>query len=73
MPFNLLGSLTVEDKSNGELVMIEHGLRDVISVTQLVDESVSLSIEQKSSYSSQRLSREEFDLGVRLVRVNETC
>lgn len=46
--------------------------RTIVTVTQLVSEAVALFVEEKAADAAQRLRSEELDLGIRLVRVDET-
>ena len=44
----------------------------IVTVTQLVSETVALPVDEKTANAAQRLGSQKLDLGVRLVRVDET-
>jgi len=47
-----IGGLAVEDKSDRELVL-EHLARDVISVTELITEAVTLRVKEKATLTTE--------------------
>jgi hypothetical protein len=71
-----LGGLGVKDESDGELVLlllIPHHARDVITVTKLITESVTVSVEEKTTLTTESLSSQELPLGAGVLGVDETC
>lgn len=48
------------------------GILTIVTVTELVRETVALLVDEKTADAAQRLGSQELDLGVRLVRVDET-
>ena len=72
VPLDLLGSLSVEDKSNGVLPVLVHLASNVIPSSELVAEPLSLVVEKKTSNSPESLGGQELDLRSRLIRIDET-
>ncbi|KAI6760657.1 hypothetical protein HG530_009517 [Fusarium avenaceum] len=71
-----LGGLGVKNESDGELVLlllIPHHTRDVITVTKLITESVTIGVEEKTTLTTESLSSQELPLGARVLGVDETC
>lgn len=70
-----LGGLGVEDKTDGELVLVlllPHHTRDVVTVAKLVAESVTIGVEKETTLTTESLSGEELPLGSRVLGVDET-
>jgi hypothetical protein len=51
--------------------VLEHGLGDVVTVLELVDEALAVLVEQETAGPAERLGGQELDLGVGLVGVDE--
>lgn len=69
------GGLGVEDEADGELVLVlllPHHARDVVTVTELVAESVAVGVEEETSLATKGLSSQELGLGVGVLGVNKT-
>lgn len=70
-----VGSLGVEDKSDGELVLVlllPHHAGDVVTVAELIAESVTVTVEEETTLTTEGLSSQELGLGVGVLGVNET-
>lgn len=72
MPLNLFAGLPVQNESNRELVVVPHASSDVVTVTKFVRKSVTLGIKKQSSNTTESLSGEEFDLGIRIGGIDKT-
>lgn len=71
VPFNFVGGSTVQDQSEWSLVLIHHS-GDVVSSSEFITESLSVSIEDNSSASSESLSGQPLDLVVGVLWVDES-
>lgn len=70
-----LGGLGVENKSDGELVLVlllPHLARDVVTVAELITESVTIGVQEQTTLTTEGLSGKELPLGARVLGVNET-
>lgn len=70
-----VGSLGVEDEADGELVLVlllPHHTRDIITVAELVAETVAVSVEEETALTTESLSSQELPLGAGILGVDET-
>lgn len=70
-----VGGLGVEDEADGELVLVlllPHHARDVITVAELIAESVTIGVEKETTLTSQSLSSQELPLVAGVLGVDQT-
>jgi len=72
VPLDLLGSSAVEDETVRSLLVVPHGLGAVVTTAELIAEALSVLAEHETTDTTKGFSSEELDLGIRLIRVNET-
>jgi hypothetical protein len=71
VPLDFLGGRSVEDQADGELVLPHH-TRDVVTVTELIAETLSVSCQQQTTDTTKCFSSQELDLGIRLAGIDQT-
>lgn len=70
-----VGGLAVEDETDRPLVLLlllPHLGRDVVTVTQLIGETLTVAVEQETTLTTQGLRGQELELGLRVLGVDET-
>lgn len=70
-----LGGLGVEDKADGELALVlllPHHAGDVITVTEVIAESLAIGVEEDTTLTTESLGGKELPLGSRVLGVDET-
>lgn len=70
-----VGGLGVEDEADGELVLVlllPHHARDVVTVAELIAESVTIGVEKETALTTQSLSGQELPLVARVLGVDQT-
>lgn len=70
-----VGGLGVEDEADGELALVlllPHHTRDVITVTKLIAETVTISVEEETTLTAEGFGSQELPLGSGVLGVNET-
>jgi len=71
MPMNLVSGGLVEAETERSLAL-PHLAGDVIAAAELVGESVTVGVEEETTNTTEGLGGEELNLGVRVVRLDET-
>ena len=70
-----VGGLGVEDEADGELVLVlllPHHTGDIVTVAELVAESVTVGVEQQTTLTTESLSGKELPLGAGVLGVDQT-
>lgn len=70
-----VGGLGVEDEADGELALVlllPHHARDVVTVSELVAEAVTIGVEQETTLTTESLGSEELPLGAGVLGVDKT-
>jgi len=70
-----LGGLAVEDETDGPLALLllfPHLAGDVVTVTELVRETLALGVEEETTFTTEGLGGQELELGVGVLGVDET-
>mmetsp|Transcript_50774 Transcript_50774/g.115421 ORF Transcript_50774/g.115421 Transcript_50774/m.115421 type:complete len:246 (-) Transcript_50774:576-1313(-) len=70
VPSDLFGGLPIQDQSEGPLAL-PHATGDVVTTPQLIGEPLPVLVKQNAAHTSQGLSSQKFDLGVRFLRMNQ--
>lgn len=70
-----LGGLGVENEADwvfALVLLLEDHARDVVTVAELIAESVTITVEEDTALATQGLGSQELPLGSRVLRVNQT-
>lgn len=70
VPLDFLGGSGVEDQADWELVLPHH-TSDVVAVTELITETLSVSLQQQTTDTTKGLSGQELDLGIGLTGIDQ--
>eukprot|EP00732_Lithocolla_globosa_P002497 Lithocolla_globosa_v1_NODE_1654_length_2416_cov_88.241847.p2 type:complete len:441 gc:universal NODE_1654_length_2416_cov_88.241847:564-1886(+) len=70
VPFNFLGGLAVQQQTE-RTIMLPHFSRNVVTASELVTESLSVTINQNTTAASESFSSQKLHLGFGFVRVNK--
>jgi hypothetical protein len=73
MPLDLLGGGTIEYEADRmSMLLLPDLTSDVVTVLELINETLTLAVEEKTTDTTESLSGKEFDLCLRLSGVDET-
>jgi len=72
MPLDLLGGRAIENETNRILLVLPNLTSDVITMLKFIDKTLASVVKEESTDTTEGLSGQELDFGVRLVGVDET-